>query len=162
MIVLRHTMRRVSTAALGIVLLASITLLTSLILRAPHGAIHHSESAATADPRLVLRPRSLHIHGSLAGTIPFGFTLSPALPSREMVRIRLPAHEYAVRAIALEARMLDMRMAPTQAVLHPHGRAFQGSLYLPMFGHYVVDVVASTGSHRYTATVQMTVPLPKL
>jgi hypothetical protein len=129
------------------------------------GTEHHVAAPATptVDPRLILRPHSIHIAGVLSHGLRLSGTAYPAYPGRNVLRLAVQQGATPLARgghVALSATMPGMAMPPLHATLAASDRGYRGALMLPMFGTYRVAVVISTPRARVSGTITLTLPLP--
>lgn len=131
---------------------------------------HHAATPAApadpprADPRLILRPRTVPITAALPSDLRLSGAYAPAYPGRNVfdLTVRQGAAPLGTRArITLSATMLGMAMPPIRAILRAGGQRYRGVLALPMFGTYRVAVVVSAPPAHVTGTMTVTLPLPE-
>jgi hypothetical protein len=164
-----HRRTRCALVVGGGLLLVLLGLGLALLYRA-----HLSASSTTVpvqptvDPRLIIRPRHAPIAAVLSHGVRLAGTLYPAYPGRNTLLLAVQGHAGAPtlgKRVALVARMPGMAMAPIQATLVAHDHHYVhyvGTLTLPMFGAYRVQVVVDTPVGRATGTLTLTLSLPHL
>jgi hypothetical protein len=119
----------------------------------------------TVDPHLIIRPRHAPIAAVLSHGVRLVGTLYPAYPGRNTLRLAVQGHAGAptpANRVALVARMPGMAMAPIRTTLVARDHHYVGTLTLPMFGSYRVQVVVDTPAGRATGTLTLALSLPHL
>jgi hypothetical protein len=118
----------------------------------------------TVDPRLILLPRHVPVHGTLAGGAAIAGSIYPGIPYRNnTIQIVVTRGGHALAATGgatFRVSMVGMRMLPVKAALRPAGAGIGGTLYLPMFGSYSGPITVATSSGSLTGTIEITAPLP--
>jgi hypothetical protein len=164
----RSPRRRTRSALVvgGGLLLVLLGLGLALLYRA-----HRSTSSPTVpvqptvDPRLIIRPHNTPIAAVLSHGVRLAGTVYPAYPGRNTLRLAVQGRSGApvpTNPGALVASMPGMAMAPIRATLLARNHHYVGSLTLPMFGTYRVQVVVDTPAGRATGMLTLTLSLPHL
>jgi hypothetical protein len=129
-----------------------------------HGAPRAVPAATpTVDPRLIVRPRTIPIAGTFANGPHLDGTLYPAYPGRNTLDLTVPRgtqRRSGGDRIALSASMPGMAMRPVNGTLIAHGHRYIGTLMLPMFGTYRIEVVVASPGAAATGSITLTLSLP--
>jgi hypothetical protein len=136
-------------------------------------AAHGSQQASaptpavpTIDPRLILLPRHVPVHGTLTGGAAISGSIYPGIPYRtNTIQIAVTRGGHALAAsggASFSVSMIGMRMLPVKAALHPAGSGYAGTFFLPMFGSYRGPITLTTSGGSLTGTIEITAPLPGL
>ncbi len=153
----------------GITLLGLVLGLTLVIALGTGISIVRAGNAgstpATTDPRLIIQPTTTRLISQLpAGLVAVG-SLSPTIPGKNSVRIDVRQHGHIAAgpiSVTLTFTMLDMKMPPQRTELIAHSHYYTGTIDLPMFGRYRVDVRVTTVTSRYRGSLTLALPLPRL
>jgi hypothetical protein len=159
----RHPDRR--ALVLGSGLLAVLLVVGAALLAVGQQAAPPAVPAATptVDPRLIVRPRTIRITGTLSNGLHLDGTLYPAYPGRNTLHLTVPRGTqrwYGGDHIALSATMPGMAMRPIKGTLVARGHRYTGALTLPMFGTYRVGVVMAAPGAATTGSITLTLSLP--
>ncbi len=124
-----------------------------------------AQSGPPAVPRtgLVVRGHTQPVAGTLTGGTRVSGTLYPALPGANTLYLRVenPGSGGAgmVGRAEVAASMPGMAMRPAMATLVGRAGGYQGTIALPMFGHYAARIVMVTRQGRRQGTLRLDVPL---
>jgi len=116
--------------------------------------------AATMDARLIIRPRTVAVQGTLSKGMRVVGTLFPDYPGPNTVRLVVTGSSgRGARWINLTVTMPGMAMPPVRARMAARDGRSSAVLALPMFGVYRMEVAVRTQGRPATGVVTLTLPL---
>lgn len=125
------------TRAFRITMLAGALLVSGLVFS--RHIVAGGRPTPAIDRRLILHPQTFTAHGVVSGHGPFTLQLYPAIPGKQQLQLVLPPYT-RVGAVKLAFSMPGMAMPAVRIRLVAHRGTYRGTVTLPMFGRYLVEV----------------------